>query len=114
MHVLKSVGVMSLAKIMGLLYGCIGLIFAPFFLLIGLAGSLAGQNKAPFAGVFGVVFAILMPVIYGVMGFVFGAIFAFIYNLLAKWVGGIELEVEARSSAPYAPYPLVPPAAPQS
>jgi hypothetical protein len=109
MRVLKSVGVMSLAKIMGLLYGCMGLIFAPFFLLVGLAGSMAGQQRAtPFAGVFGVAFAVMMPILYGAMGFIFGALFAFIYNLLAKWVGGIELEVETRSSAPY---PLVPPGA---
>src|SRR3982074_2936467 len=33
MQIVKSVGVMSVAKIMGLIYGCMGLIFAPFFLL---------------------------------------------------------------------------------
>jgi hypothetical protein len=116
MRVLKHVGVMSFAKIMGVVYGSLGLIFAPLFLLIGLAGSLAGQNKTPFAGVFGVVFAICMPVLYGVMGFIFGAISAFVYNLAAKWVGGIEVEVESRPASPYAPYPIVPPGtvAPQS
>ena len=84
---------MSAARIMGLLYGCMGLLFAPFFLLFGLLGSLVGSDKTPFAGIFGVVFAILMPVIYGVMGFVMGAIGALLYNLLAKWVGGFELEL---------------------
>jgi hypothetical protein len=54
MHILKSVGVMSVAKLMGLLYGCLGLIFAPIFLLIGLLGSFAGSDKTPLAGVFGV------------------------------------------------------------
>ncbi|HYM74403.1 MAG TPA: DUF3566 domain-containing protein [Candidatus Dormibacteraeota bacterium] len=103
---------MSVAKIMGLVYGCMGLIFAPFFLLFGLLGSLAGQNNMPFAGVFGVVFAVLMPVLYGVMGFVTGALGAFLYNLFAKWVGGFELEMEIRSTGPVAPYPIIPPATP--
>ncbi len=73
MHILKSVGVISVAKLMGLLYGCLGLIFAPIFLLIGLLGSFTGADKTPLAGVFGVVFAILMPLLYGAMGFVSGA-----------------------------------------
>jgi hypothetical protein len=112
MHILKSVGVMSVAKLMGLLYGCLGLIFAPIFLLIGLLGSFAGSDKTPLAGVFGVVFAILMPVFYGAMGFVFGAIGALLYNLLAKWVGGFEFELEARTTLPAAPYPIIPPPTP--
>jgi hypothetical protein len=69
MHIIKSVGVLSVAKILGLVYGCMGLLFAPFFLLFGLIGSVAGQGKSPFAGIFGVVFAILMPSLCGVMGF---------------------------------------------
>jgi len=112
MYVLKSVGVMSVAKVMGLLYGCMGLIFAPLFLLVGLVGSMAGQSKTPFAGVFGIVLAILMPVLYGVMGFIFAAIGALLYNLFAKLAGGFELELDLRPAGPVAPYPIVPPASP--
>jgi len=112
MHVLKSVGVMSVAKLMGLLYGCLGLIFAPIFLVIGLVGSFAGSDKTPLAGVFGVVFAILMPVLYGAMGFVTGAIGALLYNVLANWVGGFELELQPQANLPVAPYPIIPPPTP--
>ena len=112
MHILKSVGIMSVAKLMGLLYGCLGLIFAPIFLLIGLLGSFAGSDKTPLAGVFGVVFAILMPLLYGAMGFVTGAIGALLYNVLAKWVGGFELELEPQANLPVAPYPIIPPPTP--
>jgi hypothetical protein len=112
MHILKSVGVMSVAKILGLLYACMGLLFAPLFLLFGLMGSLVGQEKSPFAGIFGVVFAVLMPVLYGGMGFVMGAIGALLYNVLAKWMGGFELQLETRTGAPAAPYPIVPPPTP--
>jgi len=112
MHEIKSVGVLSVAKIMGLLYGCMGLLFAPVFLLFGLLGSLVGQGRSPLAGVFGVVLAILMPVLYGVMGFIFAAIGALLYNLCAKLVGGFELELDLRPSGLQAPYPIVPPASP--
>ena len=47
MHIIKSVGVLSIAKIMGMIYGCMGLIFAPFFLLVGLMGSALGSGIVP-------------------------------------------------------------------
>jgi len=38
--------------------------------------------------------AILAPVIYGAMGFVIGALTAWIYNLVARRIGGIQLELK--------------------
>ena len=114
MHIIKSVGVLSVAKIMGMIYGCMGLIFAPLFLLIGLVGSLAGPQKTPFAGIFGIFFALFMPVLYGVLGFVMGAIGALLYNLFARWVGGFELEMDLRPDTLTAPYPIIPPPNPAS
>lgn len=98
MHIIKSVGVLSVAKIMGLIYACLGLIFIPFFLLIGLLTSLAGKQETPFAGMIGMVLAFLLPIIYGVMGFIMGAIGAALYNLFAKWIGGIEVQVQSDTS----------------
>ena len=43
---------------------------------------------------FGTGFAIAMPFIYAIMGFVGGIVSAFVYNLIARWVGGVEVEVE--------------------
>src|ERR1700733_780025 len=114
MHIVKSVGVLSIAKIMGLIQACLGLIFAPFFLLVGVLGSLAGQQKSPFAGMFGVLLALFMPILYGVIGFLTGAIGGLLYNLFAKLVGGFELEIELRAHPLSAPYPIVPPAGPAS
>jgi hypothetical protein len=109
MHIVKSVGVLSVAKIMGLLQACMGLLLAPVFLLIGVLGSMVGQQKTPFAGMFGIFFALFLPVIYGVFGFVAGAIFGLLYNLFAKLVGGLELELDLRPQTLTAPYPIVPP-----
>lgn len=109
MYIVKSVGVWSVAKIMGLIYGCLGLIFAPVFLLFGLLGTIAGQEKTPLAGVFGMAFAIMMPVLYGVIGFITGAVGGLLYNVFAGFVGGFELDLDLRPSTPLAPYPIVPP-----
>ncbi len=94
MQVIKSVGVLSVAKIFGLLYGGMGLIFVPIFLIMGLVGAIAGPKEFPFSGVLGVVLAFVMPVLYGGMGFVMGALGALLYNLIAGWVGGFEVQLE--------------------
>jgi hypothetical protein len=107
-HVIKSVEVFSVAKIAGLLYGCLGLILAPLFLLFGLLGSALGRNS-PIAGLFSVGFAVLMPFLYGIVGFILGMIWGLLYNLFSGWVGGIEVELEMKPAMTAAPYPLVPP-----
>ncbi len=39
-------------------------------------------------------FYTLGPIFMGIFGFVFFVIFAAIYNLLAKWLGGFEVEIK--------------------
>ncbi|HLH09934.1 MAG TPA: hypothetical protein VKW78_22030 [Terriglobales bacterium] len=119
MHRIKSVGVMSVAKIFGLIYGAIGLVVFPIFLVIGLASSLAmkqvpgsGANAAAGFGIaFGIIMAIAAPIGYGLMGFIFGAIGALVYNLVARWVGGIEMELDVVPVVPALPIqpPPMPP-----
>lgn len=77
--------------VLGVLYGLLGLIFIPFFLLIAVFGAKSGGAPAAFGSVF---FAILFPLFYAVAGFIGGIIAAAIYNLVAKWTGGIEFEVQ--------------------
>jgi hypothetical protein len=36
---------------------------------------------------------ILMPLLMAIFGFIFFVIFAALYNRLATWLGGIEIEV---------------------
>jgi Transmembrane domain of unknown function (DUF3566) len=99
----KRIAPLQAGKMMGLLYVCMGLIFLPIFMLAAAAGVFAqhaqgaqASSTAPGAVVAGIMFGmgIFMPVIYGVMGFIFGVIGAAIYNLVARWIGGIEVEVE--------------------
>jgi len=97
---LKHVGVLSVGKVSGMLYGLLGLIigiiFALFSLLgVGIAITQTGDSTALFGALFGVGAVILMPLFYGIMGFIMGVIMAALYNLVAGWVGGIELHLES-------------------
>jgi hypothetical protein len=83
---IRRFGVGQTAKVFGLLYGIIGLVFVPIFALMA---TFAPQEGAGF----GLGFAFAMPVIYAVIGFISAAIGCAIYNAVAGWVGGIEVEL---------------------
>ena len=99
MHRVKSVGVLSVAKIMGAIYAVLGLIVMPFILLMGMIGSLAGGRENPLGAVGALAMGIIAPFLYGGIGFIAGAIMALLYNLMAKWLGGIEVEMQAPAPA---------------
>jgi hypothetical protein len=99
--VINRIGVMSCAKLMGVMYAGIGLVFGVmyglFMMLFGGAMMAAGgQDEAAMGGGmmvgFGLAAMVGAPIFYGFAGFIGGAISAFFYNLAAKYVGGIELE----------------------
>jgi hypothetical protein len=95
----KRLGVFSVAKVSGILYAVmgfiIGIIMSMASLVIGSAFQ--GLENAPLAA-FGVLFGagavILLPIFYGLMGFVGGALMGWLYNIIAQYVGGIEVEFE--------------------
>ena len=101
--VLKSVGVLSAAKIVGLMYAILGLftglIFAAVFSF--LPAGLDTPNDIPhwIAPMFGLGSLVVMPIMYGVMGFIGGAIGAVIYNVLAGMMGGLVLRIEPTPQA---------------
>jgi hypothetical protein len=76
---------------MAVLYALMGLLFVPFFLFVGSFAP-AAADDAGFG--FSTGFALFLPVLYGGFGFVFTLIAAALYNLVAGFVGGIEVELE--------------------
>ena len=94
--VLKRVGPMSIAKISGVLYAAIGLIIGAvvsLLALLGLAANMGGGSN--FMGVMlGVGAIVALPIFYGLIGFIGALISAGLYNLLARVVGGVQLELE--------------------
>jgi len=107
---LRSVGVLSAAKVFAVVQGAIGIVIGFIFLMFALVGAafMPAQQRLGMVGM--IVIAVLMPVAYGVMGFVMGTIWAAVYNLTAQAIGGLELQLDAVSAATYAPPPpYVPP-----
>lgn len=99
MHILKSVGVLSAAKVVGMLYGAMGLIFIPVALLMMSFRSLVGEST-PIEGGYFFLLSIVLPLVNGVMGFFIGALGAIIYNVVAAWVGGLEMRMEIEPAGP--------------
>ncbi len=96
--VLKSIGVMSAAKIVAVMYAVMGLIgglmLAAIFSFVPMAMEGPEAPPAWLAPMFGVGSIVMMPIFYGVIGFCIGAIGAVIYNALAGVIGGVELRLE--------------------
>jgi hypothetical protein len=98
--VLKRIGVLSMAKIAGVLYAAIGVFVglgvAVLSSVAGMAGARMNPDMPGWAGpLFGVGAIVVLPILYGILGFIGGAIGAGIYNVFSGIVGGLELELEA-------------------
>lgn len=83
---LIRISVLQSSKIVTALYVLMGCIYT----LIGIPMVVFGNSQIR---VMGIIY-ILMPVFMAIFGFIFFVIFAAIYNLLASWLGGIEVEVK--------------------
>ncbi len=105
---LRSVGVLSSAKIFAVIQGAIGILVGFFVLIFAVVGAaiVPGQQKLGMIGM--IIIAVLSPVFYAVIGFVVGAIWAFVYNLAAQAMGGLELQLEAVPQPMVAPPPPAP------
>ena len=92
--VITRVAPLSVAKIAGILYALLGLVFGAFVSLAALVGAFAGNTgEAAFMGaLFGVGAVILLPVFYGCLGFVTTLVMAALYNVVSRIVGGIQIE----------------------
>jgi hypothetical protein len=112
MMMIRRVGVLSSAKISGIVGAGLGLIIGVIYGLIFMAvgaTALAGRN-GPGAGFgigLGLIIMIAVPVFYGFLSFIVGAVYAVIYNVAAGFVGGVELELEPLNTAYTTPPPPV-------
>ncbi len=94
MRILRRIGVRSAAKVAGALYGLMGLFFGAVLTLVSLIGVSTGQTPGIQGLLFGVGSIIVLPILYGVMGYIMMAAVAALFNLVAGWTGGLELDLE--------------------
>lgn len=95
---LKRIDPVQAAKVAAVIYFLISLVFLLPIMLIGQVTGGSGFSEAFGLGI-GMAILVL-PVVYAVLGFVVVAISCLIYNLVAGWVGGIEVEVEEFPNQP--------------
>jgi hypothetical protein len=89
-HRIRRVSPLSAAKVAAVLYAGLGLIIVPFILLVS---RLSPTESGSFGGM-GTGLVIVLPLAYGAFGFAGTFIVAALYNAIAGWVGGVEVEVE--------------------
>lgn len=115
---IKRLDVWSCVKVGFILFGILGLIIGIFYaLMIGfitsLMGPLGGSEIEPLAGLFsgalGIFMAFFMAIFYAVMGAVATAITVWLYNVCARWVGGIMVNLEGGQAVTFGPPEEKPP-----
>ena len=88
---IRRLGIGQMAKVMGALYFLIGILIAA---IMGLFGSMIPTAGEGSTALFGGAFLIAMPVLYGLFGLVSGALIAWLYNVVAGFTGGIEMDLD--------------------
>ena len=102
---IRKIDVWSVVKIAFFLYGIFGLLFGIFYaIMLTMVGGFLSQMGGEFeamrglTGVLGIFMAFFLALFYAVIGSVFTAILTWIYNLLAKGLGGIKFFLEQGST----------------
>lgn len=94
MVVVKSIGAVSAMKIQGILAAFFGLIIGAFLSLFAVLGMASGSSElGALSALVGVGAIIIVPIFYGICGAIGGLIIALVYNVCAKVVGGLEVEM---------------------
>jgi len=83
---ITHISVLQTSKVVALLYGLISLIYSIIGIFMVILGS--GQVR-----IMGIIY-IALPVIMLILGFFTMLLCCWIYNIVAKWVGGIEFTIE--------------------
>jgi hypothetical protein len=95
--IVRRVGPLSFAKLMGAMYVLMGLLFGGIISVISIAGGalFPREEGGRMAGaLFGAAAIMILPIFYGALGFVFSLIGAALYNAVASVVGGVEIDVQ--------------------
>ena len=90
---IKRISPLQAGKMLAIIYALFCVVIVPIMLL---AAVFAPKGS----GGFPMIMIVVMSVIYIVGGFIGGVIGAFVYNLVAGWIGGMEMDFEEQRSQP--------------
>ena len=91
---LSRVSPWQAGKTLAVVYFGLGLLIAvPFGLLMSIVPTPPGQEKP------GLIFFVLMPILYGIAGLIFVPLGCWLYNIAARFTGGVEVSVETQPDA---------------
>lgn len=94
MAILNRISPGSAFKVGFVAYALLGFVAGVFCSVIALAGvSFAPHAHLPFSGTIGLLALVLCPLVYGIIGAIVALISVLLYNLAARWVGGLEVEI---------------------
>lgn len=94
---IKKFEPLSVMRVAAVCYAALGLLEGVIFGLVLTFTPLsadASKGSRVLSPLFGVLAVIGFPVLLALVGAIGGGLGAVIYNLAARWVGGIEVEVE--------------------
>lgn len=98
--VITRVAPLSCARIAAALYALMGLAIGIVVSLFSLAGGFATTafladptRPVGFGRLWGVGAIFVFPLLYGMLGFVGAVVAAWLYNTIAKFTGGIEVDL---------------------
>lgn len=98
MKMVKRFDPLSVMKIAAIGYGCLGIVEGALFSIVFALVPFEGGNTPHLPRFFGLIFGglaiVFVPILCAVMGALIGGVGAAIYNVSARFVGGIQVEVE--------------------
>ncbi|HEY7826380.1 MAG TPA: hypothetical protein VIC00_06115 [Candidatus Acidoferrales bacterium] len=98
MKMVKRFDPLSVMRIAAICYGCLGIfegaIFSVVFTLLPLSVREGTHLHRFFPLIFGGLSIVFFPILFAVMGAIIGGLGAAVYNVSARFVGGIQVEVE--------------------
>lgn len=103
MQVIKKIKALSVAKVSGIMTTGVYLVIGVVINLISFAFQIPVLKQLDFLGLAsGLLASLLAALVAGILAFAVGGLWAVVYNLVSKYVGGVEvefIEVEAQKSS---------------
>jgi len=94
MRRIKRIGVLKTSLVAAIVLLFVSVIFV---IPMGIIMALVSAFELSSFAIWSIPLIFILPIFYGVFGFISTAIVCLVYNLVAKWTGGVEVETEPAS-----------------